>query len=233
MLLRNTNATLFPAPLYKYRPDLLDPSRYRVPFEGMGFTPSSSDPVSFVTSLFGGLLNQKSPEQIAYDTGREQIWQAGIANQHAKDSTVGGDPLHEGVTRSQLLPYIQRACELRQELIALTDRYRSSIDAAWLNPRLNDYLPTLDAWCTSWQAQYNALPSDSIFQSVTDYIFGTQQPVIPGVQPYVNPNTYIPADVGILPTQNRMRAGSGDYLLPVAIGAAVLFFAMRSTRARK
>lgn len=130
------------------RPQL---GNYRSP--QLGQIEAGLDLISGIKNFFSGLFG-KDPSKANYDNARQLIWQ-----QFAKlVDTYGPGIDNYTLSKNDAQTAIAGAEEFRRQLTALTDQYRTTIDAAWLEPRYQDFYNFMTKVISSWKSKLPQLP---------------------------------------------------------------------------
>jgi hypothetical protein len=118
-----------------------------------------------VFSFFG-----KDPSKAEYDRITQQVGEkfTAMINEVDRDVRPSG-----ALTRSVLQQYIDEMVTLRKEWAAFTDKFRSKIEASWIEPRYQGLDDFMEHVVNLWRTELNTLPADYFS-------------FIPGMSPTIN-----------------------------------------------
>lgn len=149
-------------------------SGYPVMRRGLGFV----DPVSAtaLTELFGssganfigGLFGVKSPEQTAYDTGREAIWQNFQNLTRQKDSVISAAANSGTLTQADYAPFIADGDRLIRELETLTQT--STAPSDWVTPRFYDFYNPMKTTVANWRNEQAQAPGGGLVSQLSQML---------------------------------------------------------------
>lgn len=115
-----------------------------------------------VRNFFGNIVGAKDPNKDAFDHQRQAIWERFASIVGMKDSYAA-----ETLTRDQLQRFIANVQSIIAEHDALYNNFRSKIDAAWINPRYNDFDAFFKKVLASWQQELSEMGSGLFGQGST------------------------------------------------------------------
>jgi hypothetical protein len=180
MLPRQTGPSLFPRDIYQLRPEIRDPHRYNpgtiARRNGLGL---GQDPISTAFSFVGGLFHQKSPGQIAFDEGRQVLYDEAVSVQNYVDSTNGASWWDSPT--SDDYPALVTGIAKMQSIIARHDALRSQalasgVDPAWIAPRYAENDRVFQGFLTSWRDLASRVKPSGVLDSISNFIFGPSTP---------------------------------------------------------
>jgi hypothetical protein len=105
-----------------------------------------------VRNFFGNIVGAKDPNKDAFDHQRQAIWERFASIVDMKDSYAGGT-----LTRDQLQRFIANVQSIIAQHDELYNQFRSKIDAAWINPRYNDFDSFFKKVLASWQQELSEM----------------------------------------------------------------------------
>lgn len=229
MLLRQTNQSLFPRPLYQYRPEILDPYRYNPGVQmrraaQLGLVPSpnaASSLISSFTDFFGGLLHVKSPEQTAFDNARQQLWEEYVSLLNRANPSLAPQVPQTIATYDQMSGWVNELRGIMQKNGQIRDAAISQgVDAAWVAPRYADYENAFEGTLAAWTPILQSLKPFGIVDTITNFFTGGS------VAP--RPDTFIPADAGLFPA--TVTSSTNGLLMAGVIVGGLLLFAKTSRK---